>query len=273
MKRIEQAVVISDLHCGCRLGLCPPEPMDLDDGGTYHASALQRKVWGMWREFWDETVPAWTRGEPWMLIVNGDALEGTHHRSVTQVSQNIDDQIRIAYDCLKEPVARAAAYYHVRGTEAHVGPSGQYEEQLARSLKAIPNETGQHARWELWKRIGPSLVHFTHHIGATSSTAYESSALMREMSESLVEAARWGDEPPECIVRSHRHRAIEIRIPWADGSAMGIVTPPWQLPTPYMYRRGMVKSPQIGGYLLRWKEGVGLYADSRVWRVERGRIE
>jgi hypothetical protein len=273
VSEIRQAIVISDLHCGCRLGLCPPGDIPLDDGGTYRASKLQHKVWLMWQNFWNIVVPEWTRGEPWGLIVNGDALEGNHHMSVTQISHNIGDQQNIAYECLKGPVGRAQAYYHVRGTEAHVGPSGQYEEQLARSLGAIPNEDGQYARWELWKRIGPSLVHFTHHIGATSSTAYESSALMREMSESLVEAARWGDEPPECIVRSHRHRAIEIRIPSGGGHVMGVVTPPWQLPTPYMYRRGMVKSPQIGGYLLRWKEGVGLYAAARVWRVERGAIE
>jgi hypothetical protein len=31
--RIEDVVVVSDTHCGCRLGLCSPDGMPIDDGG------------------------------------------------------------------------------------------------------------------------------------------------------------------------------------------------------------------------------------------------
>ena len=41
----KQVVVVSDIHCGCRLGLCPKEGVALDDGGLYMPSRIQKKVW------------------------------------------------------------------------------------------------------------------------------------------------------------------------------------------------------------------------------------
>src|SRR6478752_10617116 len=136
-------IVISDTHCGCKLSLHPSSPSPLDDGGSYLPSAFQRKVWSLWEEFWGEWVPLVTRGEPYDVCFNGDAIDGVHHRSTTQVSHNLLDQQTIAEMCLR-PVAEACqdsggTYYHIRGTEAHVGSSGVQEERLAKALGAKPN--------------------------------------------------------------------------------------------------------------------------------------
>jgi hypothetical protein len=269
-------VVISDTHCGCRLGLCPPS-VTLDDGGIYTPSSLQKKVWALWLEFWHEWVPRVTRGEPWDLVMNGDALDGVHHGATTQISQNLKDQATIAEMCLR-PVVTACLrsggrYYHIRGTEAHVGKSGAEEERLAKELNAVPNEDGQHARWELWKRIGQGkghLCHFLHHIGTTGSTAYESTALHKEMVESFVEAGRWGDEPPQVIVRSHRHRHFETRIAVGGGYGIATVTPAWQLKTPFTYRLpgARIAQPQFGGILIRAGDEE-LHSRFFVRRIER----
>lgn len=40
---INYIVCVSDTHCGCGLALCPPE-VQLDDGGTYSQSRLQRGI-------------------------------------------------------------------------------------------------------------------------------------------------------------------------------------------------------------------------------------
>ena len=92
---IRNLIIVSDTHCGCRLALCGPEPIKVDGGGQYLASDFQRKMWALWREFWDEWVPEVTRGEPYDLVHNGDAIDGSHHNSTTQISHNIEDQIRI----------------------------------------------------------------------------------------------------------------------------------------------------------------------------------
>lgn len=273
---IPNLIVVSDTHAGCRLALIKG-PIPLDDGGTYHPSAFQKKLYAMWREFWDEWVPEVTRGEPFDLVHNGDALEGVHHRSTTQISHNFQDQIRIAEDVLSEPVKRCKAsggtYYHIRGTEAHVGSSGVYEEMLAQRLGAKPNDEGQYARYELWKRVGGEkgpLVHLLHHVGTTGSAAHEASAVNAELTASFVEAARWRLEPPDYVVRSHRHRSIAVEIDGGNGYAAAIVTPAWQGRTPFAYKipGARLAQPQFGGIVIRHGD-VEHYWRRRVWSIDR----
>ena len=277
---LNNLVVVSDLHCGCRLGLCPPEGASLDDGGTYLPSNFQAKTWAMWREFWDDFVPDATRGEPFGVVVNGDVLDGVHHKSTTQISHNLEDQSRIARDCLL-PISELCdgKIWMVRGTEAHVASSAREEERLAREVGAIPNAEGQHARWDLWKVVGgEKLVHFLHHIGTTGSQAYEATAVHKELVEELTESARWGDKRPDMIVRSHRHRCIETAIPVGSrdqhysGRAVAVVTPAWQGKTPFVWKipGGRLAPPQFGGLVIRFAHG-RLFVDWRIWTIERSK--
>jgi hypothetical protein len=256
-RETKNLIVVSDTHCGCRLGLIAPGQTRLDGGGFYVPSKFQEKMWSYWREFWDSWVPTVTHGEPYDVVHNGDAIDGSHHNSTTQISHNIEDQIRIAEAVMSAEVERCKAsggtYYHIRGTEAHVGQSGEYEERLARNLGAKPNGEGQYARFDLWKRVGGALVHLLHHIGTTSSAAHESSAVNAELTASYVEAARWNREPPDYIVRSHRHRSIAVDMNSAKGYASAIVTPAWQGKTPYVWKvpGARLSEPQIGGIIIR----------------------
>jgi hypothetical protein len=277
-KEAKQAIVVSDTHCASTLGLCSPNGHKLDDGGMYKPSRLQKKVWGIWEEFWGDWVPKVTKGEPYDLIINGDAIDGDHHNTTTIISRNLHDQYRAAKDCLEPQVARCLGsggrYYHVRGTEAHVGQSAQEEERLAEALGAVPDEEGNYSRWELWKRIGGALTHFTHHIGTTGSQAYESTALMREMVEAFVESGRWGDTPPQVVVRSHRHRCMSITIPTKEGYGIVTVSPGWQLKTPYTFKiaGARVGQPQFGGLLIRAGHEE-LHSRFFVRRIERSKEE
>lgn len=272
-------IVFSDTHVGCKLGLCPPDPQPLDSGGAYTASVFQQKMWTLWREFWDVWVPDVTKGEPFDVVHNGDAIDGCHHNSTTQISHNLEDQSRIAERALAPVVAQCHAsggtYYHIRGTEAHVGQSGENEERLARTLGAKPNADGQHARFDLWKRVGDRcLVHLLHHIGTTSSAAHEASAVNAELTAEYVEAARWQREPPDFIVRSHRHRSIAVDLSSAKGYAAAIVTPAWQGKTPYVWKipGARISEPQFGGILIRQGDDE-FYYRRRVWSLDRSQTE
>ncbi len=260
IKKPHNLVVISDTHCGCRLGLHPLTKSRVDGGGWYVPSEFQRKMWSYWREFWDVWVPTVTKKEPYDLVHNGDALDGTHHNSTTQISHNIQDQLLIAEAVLR-PIVEACRksggkYYHVRGTEAHVGQSGEYEERLAKTLGAVPNKEQQYARFDLWKRVGSvkgPLVHLLHHVGTSGSAAHEASAVNAELTAEFVEAARWGRQPPDFIVRSHRHRSIAVDINTARGYGAAIVTPAWQGRTPFTFKvpGARISEPQIGGIVIR----------------------
>jgi hypothetical protein len=251
---IRNIVVFSDCHIGCRLALCHPDGASVDGGGHYKPSAIQLEIWKVWREFWDEWVPRACNGEPFIVVNNGDTVDGVHHHSTTQWSHNVHDQ-RLHAELLLEPIVKACKgrYYHIRGTEAHVGQSGEYEEAIAKSLGAVKDSQGRYARWELLKSLGKYHVHFTHHIGTTSSAAHESSAVNAEISAMFTNAGRIGISPPDVVVRSHRHRCIEVRLPSEGGYKSSFTTAAFQAKTPYVYRMpgGRTGSSQIGGSLIR----------------------
>lgn len=253
-EQVRNIIVISDQHIGCKLALMHPDGAVLDEGSRAMPSPLQLKLWSIWERFWNEWVPRVTHGEPFAVVNNGDAIDGVHHGTTTQWSHCLADQRQHA-ELILSPVLKACEgrYYHVRGTEAHVGQSGTEEEQLARALGATRSHGGHYARWELWKRLGSHLIHFSHHIGTTSSSAHETSAVNAELSALFNEAGRWGHEVPAVIVRSHRHRCSEVRLPAKWGYATAFVTPAWQLKTPFCYRiaGARVTTPQIGGSLIR----------------------
>jgi len=282
-KPIRNIVVISDTHVGCSMGLVNPEHTKKDGGGAYKLSSLQQKLWDWWEIFWGEWVPKHTNNEPFVVVHNGDVIDGVHHGSTHQWTHNMHNQ-RLAAEHILEPVRDLCKgqLYIVRGTEAHVGKSGEHEEELAKNLEAIPDDEGNHARWDLWIRIGGRLVHFLHHIGTTASAAHEASAVNAELTSEYVEAARWSEEPPAMIVRSHRHRFIKVEIaaetgenvdhdkPAAEGSAF--VTPAWQLKTPFAWRLAgaRISTPQIGGVLIRAGDEE-LHIRKCIWRVGRSK--
>lgn len=279
---IRNLVVISDLHAGCRIGLHPAHKTKLDDGGFYEPSAFQRVIWGYWKEFWGRWVPLVTKDEPFGVLLNGDAIDGAHHGSKTQVSQNHADQANIAAAIL-EPVVEACQgkFWWVRGTEAHVGKSAEDEERLAQRLGAVPNKDGQYARWDLWKHVGDALVHATHHVGGTSSAAYETSAIHRTLHNAFNEAGRWREQPPQVVVRGHVHRYVKTEISSAAGPAYGVICPAWQGRTPFSHRIQTL-SPQFGGILIRAVKSSTPVTDtgedavkvvSRVWRIGRSEAE
>jgi len=250
---INNIVVVSDLHLGCQLGLMPVQRFRLDGGGYYHRSRLQAVVARYWREFWDDFVPYATKGEPFAVVINGDLIDGRHHRATTQISQNLADQRRLAEIAI-DPIHEACKgrLFVVRGTPAHSGESGEDEESIAKAIDAMPDEFGRYSRNDLWIRCGDALCHFMHHIGTSSRMAYETSAVMAELSEEFTVAARFSNQPPDIVCRSHRHKNVEISVPTDRYRGFSFVTSGWQLKTPFAWKiNGKIVPPEFGGSVIR----------------------
>jgi len=270
---ISNIVVVSDLHAGCQFALCP-QKFQLDGGGYYTLSSAQEKLWELWSEhFWGKWVPKVTRGEPFAVVVNGDCLDGRHHGATTQISQNLKDQRNVARQILEPIVERCQGnFYMTRGTSVHVGEAAEDEEEVARSLGAIQDEDGNHARNELWIKMGNCLSHILHHIGTTGTTAYEPTALARELGEMFAESGRWKLDAPNVVIRSHRHRLSEVTLPTADGYGICATTPAWQMKTPFVWKipGGRISTPQFGGILIRQGDEE-FYVRHKVWNAKRSR--
>jgi hypothetical protein len=171
------------------------------------------------------------------------------------------------------PVAeRAAAVFVIRGTEAHAGQSGADEEEIAAKLGAAKDDAGLHSRYDLWLQLDRTLVNAAHHIGTTGSMAYETSALMKEITELFADSARWGDTPPDVVVRSHRHRHALVQVPTRNGYGIVFTTGAWQLRTPFSYRvpGGRVSTPHIGMHLIRCGDEEA-YTRHRVQTIPRSK--
>lgn len=248
-KRPLPIAVVSDLHVGCGLAVMPADGVSVDGQQTVFPSPFQQAMNGWWSEFW-EWVEDETDGR-YAVVVNGDLVDGVHHQATTQWTHNMDVQRSACVELLKPVRKRAERFLIVRGTETHVGGSGQHEEAIARELDAEKSASGTHSHWEIYYRLGKHLVHFSHHIGVTSSPFAESGALNREMVQGYVEAGRNGDEPPAILIRSHRHTCGVFGHPSRHGMTWTATTPAWQGKTPYVHRTAArMQRPQIGGMLI-----------------------
>jgi hypothetical protein len=238
------------------MGLCLPGAR-LIDGGTYGLNKFQQTLLKYWRHFWSVYVPGECEGaESVTVVINGDAIDGIHHGTVNIFSNDIGVQeaaavaaIQSIYKLCPLPITHL---YMVIGTEVHTGPAGQSEKRVADTVHAEPDEAGDIVPYQRWIYVDKVLFQFAHHIGTTSSAAYESSAPMREMVAGLVEASQWGRPLPDVFVRSHRHRFIEVPLPTKEGRRIrAVITPSWQLRTPFVERIDRMRMPHIGGVVFK----------------------
>lgn len=264
---IELLVVIGDLHCGSTLGLCPPA-VTVEGGGEYKANSVQKWMWEQWE---DATGCLWTRkkshGEDEMpgqismpkrdgwirkiigkrraaLIVNGDAIEGTHHHSVEVIGNDVALHRRIASHVLSPLAEYFEKVYVVRGTEVHVGTS---ESMLGQELGGVYCDATKAFCWEqLQLRVNDVLVHVKHHIGTSMRPWTTSMQFAAAISSEQLNAVGLDHEVPRVVCRAHRHQFGEFR----HNQGMIVVGPPWQMMTRFARKVTQASLSQPGLYVL-----------------------
>src|SRR5687768_8086502 len=104
-RRLELLAIISDVHAGSTQALMPPR-FKLSEEQTVEASPLQL----FFHECWTHAT-RWlgdvVNGDPFGLVLNGDMIEGDHHRSDQIISKRLGDHIDCAKELLK-PIADKA---------------------------------------------------------------------------------------------------------------------------------------------------------------------
>jgi hypothetical protein len=247
--------VVSDIHTGSTVGLCPSAGIDLDDGGRYEPSRAQRWLWQRWEWFWDEVARERdSAAADLYVIVNGDVIDGRHHETTQVVSGNLDVQAAVARACLEVPRALGVdRWFVVRGTEAHVGPSAQAEEALARWLGAERDpDTGTYSWWHLRLIVHDLLIDIAHHgrTGHRSWTRWNATQLLA--ADIALSHLQSRERPPDLAIRSHYHRYADSY----DAQPVRVIqTPAWQLATAYVHRRAPESLADIGGLIVTIRAG------------------
>lgn len=261
-KKKKICAVVGCLHAGSTVGLCPAEnSIMLDDGGHYEPSSYQKEIWKHWVEFWRTTKQIATEENSEVVMVFlGDIMDGNHHQTTQIVSSNIAaTQMMIAQECIDKAIntlgGAMSSMVFIRGTEAHAGKSGQYEEALARLYEKAVEVNGKKSHWGLTINMGNISIDLAHHgrIGQRAWTKLSGPASIG--AETIIHCSIARQNVPDYVIRGHYHQ-------WADtGDTFPkprvIQIPSWQIPTAYVHRISPINYTRIsvGGVIISEQSG------------------
>lgn len=225
MNTPKQIFCLSDPHCGSDVGLRPPV-VRLKNGNENHIgdSAHQQLLWDWWLEAM-EWINVTSGSQPFVLLLNGDLIEGIHHGSAEVIATQWDIHMSIAIQTLLPLCQKAAAVVVVRGTEVH---TRDLEDALARDLGAEGGEARD--QWNF--TINGVLNNAQHHMGTTKRTWLESGDLGRVMMNHLSNTDLAGHEGPRVFWRAHRH----VSGHWQTRNRHALVCGGWQFLTRYGHK-------------------------------------
>jgi hypothetical protein len=253
--------VFSDIHAGSTIGLCHPNGVSLDDGGSYIPSPEQCWLWECWVNGWKHVNNIIERERRFSdndvdfgIISNGDATDGNHHKTVQILSGAEGAHIKCAAECIREPLNLNPKWvWIIRGTEAHVGKSGGLEEGLAVALdregapiQRMPNR-GPWSWWDLRLEAHGRLLDFTHH-GRMGQRAHTKGSYHQLFAFDVwAERAKRGERAPDIAVRSHMHQYRDSGPPHPlERTTRVIQTPAFQLATAFVKRVSAESLADIG---------------------------
>ncbi len=246
MKKI---LLLSDLHVGSIWGLWPQgfETKDRRTGDTltFILTETQEKLWESWLEMCQK------QKDIECIILNGDLCDGQQRKSRGRgtVTTNMQIQTDAAISALS--YLPDVPLYFTQGTEYHeLADGAPVEESIARYFSA---EFGD----DLIIEECGIRIHAGHTIPTSmSSWQYWTTAIARDLLLLALHDAEEKYGKVDVAIRSHRHNfcAAIFR------SQVGIITPCWQVRTPYAAMKDIVSPPDIG-YVVLHVDGKNIMID------------
>lgn len=239
----EILVVVSDMHCGSVVGLATPQT-ETEHGNVigFGKNIHQAWLWDCWQQMIAEVKQYVGKQKP-VLLINGDATEGVHHRNNAEIlASNIETHVNMAVECLKPLVKLSAHSLVVKGTECH---TLNMETLLAERIGAVDKV----AKDEWLFEINGTLIEAKHHMNVTSRAYLEASALSIHMGNARLNKARAGHQIPKVFLRGHRHCGGYF----CDGSGLFGVTGAFQLLTRHGQKVVPDSLPSPTALILDWR--------------------
>ena len=245
-KPIRSIVVVSDLHVGSALALCPAA----DDDPACPGHAVRDYLRSCWSSFWQWT---WKVADPAesIVIVNGDLIEGKHHGAKQLVLNGLPLQAKACARVLAKHLADVPHVYIVEGTETHTQDDEEVVADMLKEEYALPvvknGSSFIHSRLKLSVN---GLVHsFAHHIGTTTRPWLEANQLGMTLAAERLEALNAGETPTDVMIRAHRHIGGFAK----STSGLAVTTSSWQFATRHVLKIKSEARPCVGGAVLSFK--------------------
>lgn len=239
----EILLVVSDIHCGSVVGLAPPST-ETEHGNVigFGKNLHQEWLWDCWQKMIQE-AKSYIKKSPAVLLVNGDATEGVHHRNNADlIASAIETHVGMAVECLAPLAKLCQSRLIVKGTECH---TLNMETLLAERLNA---ETRK-AKDEWLFEINGCLIEAKHHMGVTSRAYLEASSMSIHMGNAVLNKVRAGHKSPKVFLRGHRHCGGYF----SDGSGLFGVTGGWQMLTRHGHKVVPDSLPSPTALILDWR--------------------
>jgi len=243
--------VISDVHAGGTTSLCT-DTIRLDDGGEYRASLAQRWLFGNYRDYWRQIAAKRDKHDAELyVVINGDLVEGDHHRTTQILSGNPNAQAAAWTECASVFLAlKPDRVAIIRGTSAHAGISASAEERIADGLRrdkrpiiADP-DTGTASWWHWRPEIQGIRLDFTHHGRMGRLPRTRGSQLVLYAWDIVDEHVQNGHPVPHLAFRAHNHKKGDTG---SAAPARVVATGAWQLGTEHVHKVASDSLADIGG--------------------------
>lgn len=263
----------SDIHAGSMVAVCPPR-VQYDDGGEYFASKAQNWLYANYTDYWEyvERLREEEQAELY-TVFNGDVTEGDHHRTTQILSGNSAVQARVVKALLDIPLSLGPdKIFFVRGTEAHVGPSGSSEEKIAENLRNAGRPivgdlaSGAASHWHLEMEIHEQRIEWAHH-GRNGQRPWTEQNILNLLAFQIwSEHGLRGELAPHLAVRAHMHRQGDT---YDKFPTRLVAMPAWQLHTAYTRKAVPESMSDIGGIIIKIKDGV-LSVEKKLYKPAAG---
>ena len=98
-------LVLSDLHVGSTVGLWPADFVS-NEGNPIGQNHFQKWLWKCWVDM-NEWVAKVTDGQPYDIVINGDIVDGIHHKTLQVMTPDLGDQVTAVKQILGELMDRS----------------------------------------------------------------------------------------------------------------------------------------------------------------------
>lgn len=248
-------LLIADTHVNSTTGLCPPDGIELDDGGRYQPSKAQRWLWQCYQDLIAEAAQLAPTCDRFMTWFVGDLVDKIAKGS--QIITYNDPAIVAAGVQIVEPAQRISqsGVGIIRGTAAHSGDSGYLEEAIARATGAqpYPADSALASCWWAKLALQGHVIDLAHHGKVGGLPWTRANALGGIAYTALDEALRSHDTIPSLVVRAHRHKCADS----GDNYPVRVVQLPcFQISSAYANQAAPRQLADIGGALVTVADGV-----------------
>jgi len=188
----KRGLVISDLHCGHKIGFTPPR---YDYETEYNMNLFQTR-----RMIWDWThKEAKKRGPYDFMIVNGDCIDGRGEKSGSTELLTVDRlvQCNMAAEAIRS--FKVPKIFMSYGTGYHTGTLEDLEDIIADKIGAA--KIGGEDNLD----VNGCIINYRHHISRSSIPHGRHTAVAKERLWNVMWAMRSEYPQAQIILRSHVH--------------------------------------------------------------------